>query len=236
MTKRKSLATVLAAGALSTLVAAGPAHAATILSFGQQGVGSDFVATRAGSVTTLTATDLLVDITGFFAGGTPINGVFFDFNATSTGAAITDISGDIGQDYSGTFSFNSLANNSGINYLSGTFFTSGTDANDLTGTTGGTAGSFRETTGGSDLVLFSSAYGNFISPFGLSLSLISVDPAIGTGGVPPSFASFRASVSGNFEADQFVVISEVPEPGSLMLFGSGLVGLAAHYRRRQRKS
>ena len=232
MTHRNSLATVLTAGALFSLVAAGPAHATTILAFSQAGVAADFTATRVGSTTTLAANDLLVNISGFFAGGTPINGVFFDFNATNTGAAVN--SSGLGQDYDGTFSFNSLANNTGIDYLHGTLTSQGIDVNDLTGADGGTAASFRQTTGGLDLLTFVSAFGDFVAPLGISLSFISVDPALSLAGAPLSFESFRASVTGNLEADQ--AINVVPEPASLVLFGSGMVGLAVHYRRRQRRA
>ena len=83
----KSLTTTIAVGAIAS-IGATPTNASTILSFSQQGIAADFTATRAGSVTTLNATDLLVDIGGFFAGGTPINGVYFDFNATNVGAAL----------------------------------------------------------------------------------------------------------------------------------------------------
>lgn len=230
MNNRKSLATALSAVACASLLSVAAADASTILSFSQEGTGTDFTAVRSGSTTTLAATDLLVDIGGFFAGGTPINGVFFDFLATSVGPAAN--STGLAQDFSGTFSFNSLADNTGINYLSGSFVTNG-DVNDLTGTDGGSAASFRETTLGLDTLNFASDLGGFSSPFGISLSFVSVSPALALGGSPVSFDTYNASVSGILEAGGSTT---VPEPASLMLLGSGLIGLAVRYRSRQRRS
>jgi hypothetical protein len=45
---------------------------------------------------------------------------FFDLSASSDGSAVP-ILGGTAQKFSGTFSINSLANNTGTNYLSGTF-------------------------------------------------------------------------------------------------------------------
>ena len=109
-------AAAIVAGAMFFTV---PAYATVILSFGQT-AGTPITATESGAqtATTLTATDASISITQI-ENGSPV-AAFFDLSASSVGAAVPILGGSA-QKFSGTFSINSLANNTGVNYLSGVF-------------------------------------------------------------------------------------------------------------------
>jgi hypothetical protein len=223
MFKNRLFSLVLAA----LLLPVATANAATILVFGQQGETLTMTGTNDGAgTTTITGEDILVDISGFFAGGTPILGVYFNFTATSDGAA-APVGDNVFQSYdSGSFSFTSGAGGTGTNYLSGTFDDALFGSGDSFGLSASTAGG--------DTISYTSDFATaFFPTLGLSLSFTSVTPPLSI--FNGSVASFNASIAGNFSADRVERDIPVPEPGSMFLLGSGLVGLAASARRRLRK-
>ena len=168
----------------------------------------------------ISGTDISVNITGIAPNGV-VGNAFLDFTFTSTGAAV-NIAGQIEQNYSGTFSFNSLANNTGTNILSGNF----------TDRASGAAGGNQLTVGAgtpSDTVNFTSDVIIALAlERALSIAFSSVLPALAICGT--TICSFTTAVAGNFSANLPV---QVPEPASLLLFGSALVGIAARFRRRR---
>src|SRR3954470_4452161 len=101
-----------AATATALLALAPAANAVQIITFGQTGGSNTITGTASLTGTTWGGTDIPVFITQIDAPAvTPIN-AFLDVTATST-SGTTNVGGLVGQHYSGSFSINSLANNTG---------------------------------------------------------------------------------------------------------------------------
>lgn len=210
--------------ALTSVFALAAAHAtaAPILQFGQTGGGTPIVATNNGAgSTTIAGTNVAITVTGIAAPAVVPFPASFTFSATSTNAAVAGPGGQGAvQNYSGTFCITQLAGCGGINYLSGTF----TDVALGAGTSLVLGASQPP-----DIVTFTSSVIPATSldlQRALGLSFASVTPPVSI--VNGSIGSFQASVSGVFSAEQTVI----PEPTSLLLFGSGLVAVARRLRRK----
>ena len=109
-----------AATAAGALALAPMANADTIITFGQTSGANTITATGGLTGSTFAGTDVAISITQIAAAlVTPIN-AFLDVSATNISGA-TQVGGLVGQHFAGTFSINSAADNSGTNYLSGTF-------------------------------------------------------------------------------------------------------------------
>jgi hypothetical protein len=189
------------------------ASANVILTFGQSANTQAITATENGAqtATTLSATDVAIGITQI-ENGAPV-GAFFDLSAASDGSAVP-ILGGTAQKFSGFFSINSLANNTGVNYLSGTF-------TDVTFGTG-PGGALSVGAPPDALTFTSDVITSLALPAAIGLGFANVLPAFVQ--VGDSIGSFTSSVSGTFSA------SAVPEPASLLLLGIGMLGIAVTRR------
>jgi hypothetical protein len=204
-----------------SLGAAQSASADTILVFGQNGTASTVTATANGAETqtTIAGTDIAVTLTAIENGASGTQ-AFFDFTFTSTSAATLN-GGDVNQNFSGTFSFNSAADGSGTNYLSGDF-------SDITVGSGNGLVTSASTPG--DTVNFTSSVITSLSlDRAISIAFTSVNPAVAICGT--TLCGFTASVAGNFSAE--LNRTQVPEPATLMLLGTGLAAVAVGARRRR---
>ena len=209
---------------VAMLIASAPkAEAAVILVFGQTGGTNTITGTAnvGGTQTTILGINVAVSITAIENGVAPINAIF-NLDVTSTAAANAGVL--VTQSFAGTFCITSLVNCGGTNYLSGVIGSSVVGG--LDGGTSLVQGAAQPP--GSLTFTSNSGIISLAVPVAMSLSFTNVTPIVGITGT--TLNSFTSSVSGNFSANQ------VPEPGSMMLLGSGLLGLAAVARRRVRKS
>lgn len=216
---------LIAAAAAALALACSPAHALTILSFGQIGNSDTITGTASATGTTFGGTDVPVTITQIAAGiATPLS-AFLDLSAASTPAGATvSPDGVVVEHFTGTFSFNSTADNTGTNFLSGTFADGAITAE------------------GATAIAVFGPQANFASdvittlglPRSVTFGLTDVTPpvslvaAAGTGS-GLTIGSFSASIAGNASANTVAT----PEPSSLGLLGAGLVAIGLVRGRRR---
>ncbi|MDO6413158.1 PEPxxWA-CTERM sorting domain-containing protein [Sphingomonas sp. BIUV-7] len=200
--------------ALVAGIAAAPASAVTILQFG--GSGGTVTATNPTATSTaINTTDLAVGVTLLQNGSA--QPAYFSLSALSSGLASSGF-GQVGQNFSGTFTINTGLGLSGTNLLSGSF-------NNIAMLWGNTTTAQLSSGSTASFAFTSAVITSLASPLGLSLSFSDVTPDLhienGT------LAGFRASVSGTFSG------SPVPEPASwaMMVGGFGLLGATMRRRR-----
>lgn len=212
----KTLLKISTGLALVAGFAATPVSAVTILEFGGNGNSSAIKATNpTASTTQLTATDALVGVT-FIENGSP-QAAYFTFSALSSGAAGSAF-GQFGQNFTGSFSINTLAGGLGTNLLSGSF-------NNLAMLWGNTNTAQFSSGSTASYAFTSSVITSLAVPVGFSLGLSSVTPNLHIAN--NTLAAFQASVSGTFSG------SAVPEPASWALMVGGFGMLGATMRRRR---
>jgi PEP-CTERM motif len=231
MTTRRRLLAITCAVGLAVTLMARPASAATILVFGQSGAGNLFTGDETMGTTVLSSVNAPVTITTLNQLPSVLP-AFFNLSATSIGPAMQApaFPGAWTQQYSGSFSFSQSAGGGGTNYLSGTF----------TGITLGVVGGNQLVLGAGTTPPLALTFTSDImgmplgTPRAMALSLTNVLPAISISN--NSFADFGSNVAGDFSAEILEQPPVIPEPASMFMLASGLVGLAAAARRRQKSA
>ena len=205
------LAAVLAALTL----AASPAFADQILTLGQTSGSNTITATDNGTTTTISGTDVAVNVTQDLGG--LLGGAFLDLTATSIDAA-QQIGSAVLQHYSGTFSVFTGAGQTGTNILSGSFSDGALGSGpSLVLEVGAPPDSLTLT---SDLLTAA----QLALPAGIGFTFSNVSPNVHID--VATIGAFTASVAENASA------TAVPAPGPLAVLGVGLFGLGmVRYRR-----
>lgn len=227
---RFSLVSAICVLAVGTTGTAGASQIAQFIQFNQN--SSIFTFTDMSGTSESFAASGQIDFTFATGLGTPFDGVErlanFTLTATSSTAGTTVLTTDHEGGFSGTFSIMDAL--LGTNLLSGTFgssaFASGTD--------GGFAADFQDSTPPLGEVSFSSAYLDFApstitQAFAFSLSSISPDFTLGSGGF---IANASGVGTGTFSAEPLPV-SSTPEPTTLTTIGLALTGLGVFLRKKR---
>jgi MYXO-CTERM domain-containing protein len=190
----------------------------TVLTFGQTTTAS-IEGVRSGSSTTIETVGGAVQVLITSLNGSPSNiTAYFNLNAVSAGPAV-NVGGGIFQGFNGSFEITQNSNESGTNYLSGTF-------TGLTfGFSGGTVATLSASNPPTSLSLTSDVIPYLDAPSGATFTFSGVTPALSIAN--GTIDNFTASGAATFSATS-------PEPSSLAIAGLGALGMIAYGLRRRK--